>query len=438
MRRGEAVAWGRAGLPAGLLLLALAGPVAAQTGSGVRGEVAVLGLTMPGREATELRTRVGIDATVDPRPWLRLKIDGVAEGLVAERQGRVTDGLVRLREAWLEVRGDSADLRVGYGRLAWGRLDEIQPSDVLNPIDTSQYFLEGRASARLPIAFARGRVYLPGQTAAEVIVSLPGRRSRFDLLDESSSPFNLSNDLVVIAAGGRDVRREEPAASWSTVQGGARLSVTRGRVDMSASIYRGFESFGVVAFEPLPTVAGPAAPPGLTVVGELVERYPRFTMVAADMETVVGAWAVRAEAAYFPRRSAAGAGEPDGRRVMDLGIGLDRSAGDYHVFGSIVWHREWTVSEPTVPAAPGDDTDVSVIASVERRLSRDRFLLRVFGVGNPVDESAFVRGLVSWSVRDSLLLDVSGGLFAGPVDGTDTLSRYRERDFLFSRIRWLF
>jgi len=404
----------------------------------VGGDVSVLGLTMPnqpeGGSTHELRSRARLDVTANPSSWLRLKLDGTIDGLIADRSGRVNDVILRARDAWVEVRGSKADVRAGYGRLVWGRLDEIMPSDVLNPIETSRYFLEGRSEARLPVAFVRSRLFLTDDTSLEAIVSLPGRRGRFDELDEASSPFNLLRDLVLPAGAVEDLDRREPAAAWSNLQGGGRLSMTLGRVDASVSAYRGFESFGAVALEPsVPIDPTILAQPITLVVGRLVERYSRFTMMAADAETIVGPWAFRAEAAYFPSRMLQGVfGSTEGAAI-DAGIGVDRSAGDYRVFTSVVWHRDWTTEGPAIV-----NHDLSLIGSIERRFSRDRYTVRVFGVSNPVDSSGFVRGVAAWTVRDNVALEASGGAFFGEADGTDTLSRFRDRDFAFLRLRWFF
>ncbi len=386
----------------------------------IGGEVSIIGLTMPnqptGSSTHEFRSRARLEITADPSTWLRLKFDGTVDGLVADRGGRVEDVITRAREAWVEARGSRGDLRVGYGRLVWGRLDEIMPSDVINPIETSRYFLEGRSEARLPVAFARGRVFLTEDTTVEGVVTLPGRRGRFDKLDEPTSPFNLVRDLVFPAAATGKIRRIEPKATWDNLQVGGRLSSTLGRVDASVSAYRGFESFGTLSFEP---GFGPADT--VLVAGELVERYSTFTMFATDAEAVVGPWAIRAEAALFVDRA------------FDVGVGVDRSAGDYRLFTSVVWHRDWTTEGPSRV-----NHDLSLIGSIERRFARDRYLVRVFGVANPVDESGFVRGVVAWSVRDNVALEGSAGLFLGSETSSDTLSRFRDRDFAFARLRWYF
>ena len=400
-------------------------PAWAQSGSQieVRGDVSLLGAVFPiGENVSELRGRVRLETTADPVAWLRLKFEATAEGLRADRGVAVDDVAVRVREAWAEVKAGSTEWRAGYGRLVWGRLDEIMPSDVLNPIDTAKYFLEGRAEARLPVAFVRGRAFFTDTTTLELLASIPGRRGRFDELDEPSSPFNLLRDVVLPAGASGQLRREEPATGWDTMQGGARLSSTFGRVDVSGAVYSGYGSFGTVSFEPsfLLVSVTPA------VVGELVERYERFTMVAADAETVRGPWALRAEGAWVS----------SGRDAVDLGVGADRSAGDYRVFTSVVWHRDWTGDGTAAALAPNND--LSVIGSVERAFARERYRVRVFGVVNPVDESGFARALASWNVRDNLSAELSGGMFFGDGTGTDNLSRFTDRDFAFARLRWFF
>ena len=82
---------------------------------------------------------------------------------------------------------------MGASRIVWGRLDEFQPTDVVNPLDLSKFLLEGRSEARLSVGLVRGRVFLPGSATLDLI-AVPGfRAGRFDQLDEPSSPFNFAS-----------------------------------------------------------------------------------------------------------------------------------------------------------------------------------------------------------------------------------------------------
>lgn len=371
--------------------------------------------TLPKQDATELRPRVTISGTVELSPHVRVHVDGLAEAMVADRAkrgGRVDAFQADARDAWVEVGGARADVRAGYGRLAWGRLDEVQPSDVINPIDTTRFFLDGRSEARLPVAFARGRLFLSSSTTLEAVAVPFFRRSRFDTFDETTSPFNLANDAALPAGTVvTGFTHQTPSRSWSHMQGGGRLSTTVGRVDVSASVYRGFSGFGDITFEPTSVPR-----PGVPIAGQLVERYPRFTMVAGDFETVTGAWAWRGETAWFRDRS------------LDVGVGLDRKTGEFRVFGSVLVHRDEAV------AGVAARTNTNVVGSIERKFHRDQFLGRVFGVVNPADQSGFVRGLGVWSASDRVSVEVSAAKFIG--SGDDTISKFAGRDFLMARVRY--
>lgn len=370
---------------------------------------------LPKEHATELRPRVTVNGTIDLSASSRIHVEGAAEALIARRNSNaVRDAVVDAKEAWIEFGGARADIRAGYGRVAWGRLDEVQPSDVINPIDTARFLIDGRAEARLPVAFIRGRVFAAENVTIEGVLVPWFRRGRFDSLAESSSPFNLINDAVLPAGVVvTDVQHAAPSNAWRNVQGGGRVSATAGRVDVSVSAYRGFKTLGDVTFTPSQLVFTAQGP---QTIGQLVERYPRFTMVAADAETVVGAWAIRGETAWFHDQS------------FDAGAGVDRKAGDFRIFGSVLVHRDVAVG-----GAPAR-TNTNLVGSIERSFGREHFRARAFAVVNPNDSSAFVRALAVWSASDRVAIDVTAAKFIGK--GDDTISQFAGRDFVVVRARY--
>ena len=156
-------------------------------------------------------------------------------------------------------------------------------------------------------------------------------------------------------------------------------------------------------------------------------------MVGGDFETVTGDWAWRGEVAAATEKTFAagsGIGSVQGRSV-DVGIGFDRRAGEFRLFGSGILHREWSSTDPSV-----ERTDVSLVGSIERSFDRERYLSRAFAVVNPGDRSMFLRGLFAWKPRDRVAIEGSGGAFVGSSD--DTLGRFKTRDFVLVALRtWL-
>jgi hypothetical protein len=409
-----------------------AAPVAAQSGLDGHASVAVDYLPNAG-SALEMRARVFAERSVRAGDRLTLRLSGFVEGLIADRGGTAGDAIVRPQDLFADLSFGPVDLTAGFTRVVWGRLDELQPSDVVNPIDAARFFFEGRSEARLPVALVRGRVFLPGGRVLEAVIVPRFRPGRFDQLDEPTSPFNLARlEAVCLGIGicpPPAADRREPPLAWENIQGGARFSTTSGRVDWAVAAYRGLEPFGLFRFDPLPAPSGPAPPP--VAPTRLRQVFPAFTMIAADVETVRGEWAVRGEVAAFVERSLQ---TPDSLSVarghtVEAGIGVERKAGDYRLHGTVLYQRQR--AGPLV-----EDEALSVIGAAERTLARETVRLRAFSVYDATDESLFLRVITAYSLRDDVWLEGSLGWFAG--SGTHTISRFADRDFVYTRLKVYF
>ncbi len=383
------------------------------------GYISIFADHFPNRDASELRARVFAEEKLEPSPRLRVVASGFAEGLVADRGRRVTAGTAEPHELSVEVRLRRIDVTAGLTRAVWGRLDEVQPTDVVNPLDASRFLFDGRADARLAVPMVRGRVFAGDKASIEAIYVPFFRRGRFDRLDEATSPFNLAP-----ATGG--VARDEPARTLGNAQGGARLNLTTRQVDWSISAYRGFRPFGVYSAR---IAQGPPVP---------VQTFPRFTMIGGDFESVAGAWGVRGEVAAFvedtfqsPNALAALPG-----RGFDAGAGFDRKAGEYRVGGSVLLHTERYDTEPAGLARSHGRTDLSLVGSADRRFAREKYEGRLFVVYTPTSTSGFVRGIGTAALRDNVAVEASLGWFAGA--GPDTIGRFSESDFAYVRLKYYF
>lgn len=425
---------------------AVAGAAQSSRAQTPSGSVMVSSDFFPNRGNTgELRTRVFAEEVLEPAPGLVMRLSGFAEGLLARRpvgpsgpDRTVRAAVARVVDGHIDYRRSRIDLLAGFTRIAWGRLDELQPTDVINPLDVSRFFFESRSEARLPVAVVRLRGYLTETASLEAVYVPFFRRGRFDQLEEPSSPFNIessvSPDLAVCLAIGCPtvlpirVEEREPPRTFASGQGGLRLNATAGRVDWSLSAYRGFEPFGL-------GVAGPQLSPSGSELPVNVE-HPRFTMLGGDFETVRGQWGIRGELAAFVEDNFQGASlRRVAGRSFDAGIGVDRKAGDYRISGTALVHRE-TYDEPLSPGGEGGRADLSLILSADRSFARERYGLRTFGVYNANESSAFLRAIVSAKVRDNVALEGSGGWFVG--SGRDLVGRFGDSDFVYARLKYFF
>ena len=127
------------------------------------GYASLFGDYFPNRsDTTELRARLFVEEKAEKAidsNRVVVTASGFVEGLFSRRvvpdSGRglqaVNGGIARVHDANVDVLTKRVDFLVGYARIVWGKLDEIQPTDVINPLDVSRFFFEGRSEARLPV-----------------------------------------------------------------------------------------------------------------------------------------------------------------------------------------------------------------------------------------------------------------------------------------------
>jgi hypothetical protein len=424
-----------------VLVVARSTPSAAQPPTTFGGYTSLMLDLVPGAPGTadqpdgttELRARVLIETRTTVSEHLTLRASAWAEGLAGERFGRsAREATVQPHDLTLAWASSRVDVTAGVGQVVWGRLDEFQPTDVVNPIDVTRFFLEGRAEARRSVGLVRARAFLPRDTTLDTVYVPFFRPATFDMLGNRESPFTLApRDVAVPGLGVIPIRvlDDRPGARFGNAQGGARLSSTTGRIDWALMAWRGFEAVPLYQLSP--------ATPRAALAVETTSVHPRTTVVGGDFETVRGAWGVRGEVAWHvddtlqaTDRFAVVRG-----RSVDAGVGVDRRAGDYRVsLTALTAFR--SRRDGRTDGGAIDRRDVQLVTSVDRNFAGDTRRLRVFGVYNPQDESAFVRGIGSWSIRDGWWIEASGGWLTG--SSTDTLSRLAERDFAYVRARVYF
>jgi hypothetical protein len=424
-------------------VLCCAPPVTAQPTVTHRGSFAAMVDAVPNVDATELRVRVEDTVDIEVNEAWTVRAGSWIDALAGSRRGNGAADLVyQPGEIYGQYRHDRFDITAGFQRVVWGTLDEIQPTDVVNPLDVSRFLVDGRSDARLPVLAVRGRLFLPGDTIVDGVYVPLVRRGRYDLVDEETSPFNLLADRCrdeACAAGASSVPlvSNDPPRTLGAGSIGARVSRTVRGVDLAASVYRGWQAFPLISLSPLPG----ALPPGTTdpspsAAVALTESWSRITMVGMDAETARGALTWRAEGAFFVDTAVqAQPGTPaaDGRSVQ-VGAGLDWTVRAWRTFGNVIGRRAWAVGSRAalVPSSGG----LQLVGGAERKFARDTRLLRGFAVVDPTEGTSFVRGLGAWNLRDNVWLEASAAWFAG--DGTDFLGQYTARDFVSLRVRYYF
>jgi hypothetical protein len=232
-----------------------------------------------------------------------------------------------VRELYVGVASETAGIRIGNQRIAWGKGDAISPNDVLNPADLRDPLLTDPELRRIPSFAARGDVE-SGSHALQLVLQpifVPDRVEVFGsnwALIQPSSPEPYRGLFRVIAQLFDDSSYDQAQQLFARTElptrpsAGGRYTFTGRNFDASLYYHFGYHRTPEVTLDPM--FAGAimsidwrtATPSMLAPVLDLLDAgiapfaatFRRRHHVGVDAVTTVGSIAFKLDAAFDTRR----------------------------------------------------------------------------------------------------------------------------------------
>jgi len=219
---------------------------------------------------------------------------------------------VDIDEAYVDLYSSFVDLRIGIQKFAWGRLDEINPTDNLNPEDFRHGITADEIDRKIGVPALRANTYSDIVNVELAWIPwfvpyrLPTPEERWFpgvLQPPSSIDTGTSAGAIPVAARYKDV--DVPEFSLDDSQAGIRLSKYVGGWDLSVSYFRGYDTV------PLTDVVSDLTvdlidPLSLSYDLALDLTYQpalhRIQVFGFDFATTVSSFTIRGEFAYFKGR----------------------------------------------------------------------------------------------------------------------------------------
>jgi hypothetical protein len=265
---------------------------------------------------------LGLELEAKSAPWnsLMVSIRAVQDGKVldAGEHGAFLDfrrvyqdrtPYISVDEAYVDFYTGRADLRVGIQKFAWGRLDEINPTDNLNPEDLTEAVISDEVDRKIGVPAIKLDCYseMANVELAFVPFYVP---YRLPDSDERWFPGVLKPPKTVYAGpavGTVPVKTtyadmDVPARTLQNSEAGVRVSRQVGGWDLSVSYFTGYDpmplteavvDLDVSVTDPLSL--GYAAGSRVT----LAQAVHRVHVFGFDFTTTVSDFTLRGEYAYF-------------------------------------------------------------------------------------------------------------------------------------------
>ena len=200
----------------------------------------------------------------------------VYNSILKERSG------LQVREAYTWWGNDHWDIRAGRQIITWGVADGLRVTDIISPMDYTEFLAQDYDDIRIPVGGLRLR-YLRDRWNLEVI-AVPVA-SFFELPVEPNNPWSVvPNDLPLPVQADMGTA---PATKLENMEFGARFSSFLNGIDFSLCALRTWNKMPVFTSE---VQAG-------TIL--MTGQYRRMTMVGADVSLPVGQFVIRGEGAQY-------------------------------------------------------------------------------------------------------------------------------------------
>lgn len=202
----------------------------------------------------------------------------------------------QLREAYAYYSDEHWDLRAGRQIIAWGVADGLRLTDIISPMDYTEFLAQDYDDIRIPVGGLRLR-YSREKWCAELVV-VPVS-SFFELPTDDTNPWSVGP----IPIG------DEPSHRLCNMEYGGRLSFFLSGIDFSLSALH--------TWNKQPVICGGMG------------QYRRMTMLGADCSLPLGRFVLRGEVAEYLNEAQAAASQDVPRAASTNALlGIDWYAGN--------------------------------------------------------------------------------------------------------------
>ena len=436
------------------------------------------------------RLRVGLASDLHQRVRFQSSFTGTVGGTPRNARGAGVFDLghtlqdispsLDVEEAYLDVFLPSVDARIGMQKFAWGKLDGIQPNDILNPEKFYDLFLEEENDRKIGIPALSLTAYLPAPPAASALsdLRLAGVWApivvpfRFPDQDErwypplARIPPETESMGFVVMNRSNFRNGDVPSRNLSNGAGAARLSGLAGGADFSLYYYDGYDTLPSFEVDARGFVRlNPLNPQGFDIRSE-VDVFPVFDRIraaGADVAYSVFGATLRAEGAWvegrlFPRAirdivesQQVGMIDPvvlasgrEQRVPVTLGrVNVERDGIEWGAGGDYLWGDTFVLVQMNQTAVLRNDQDLLIsdtetrfAATVRYTFLSDRAEAELIGLYGLQSVYGVAQPRFTYDVTDHLEVRVGYLVIAGHEESL--VGQFRGNDEAYVRVRYFF
>ncbi len=342
-----------------------------------------------------------------------------------------TDSLdFHLREIYLDLYFDKFDLRIGKQQIVWGKADGVFITDVVSPLDLSEFLLPDFDEIRRGV-YATKFDYYMGSNTLELVwkpimtpTELPKANSIWYIQPDFPAPttFNYSKSQI------------EASLENSEIFG--KYSLSSSIIDLDLMGAYTWDATPTMHVQKQITIDQTTHKPSLTGLTIFPEHH-RLTLGGASFSTTIKGFVFRGEAAYYTGKyfqtSQASATDALVKKdYLNYVFGVDYIFGDWKFSTQFIQKRIFDYDE----SIKDDEIENTMTALVHGDVFNQTLHLELFSYIGLDYGDALIRPKITYDFSDSFSLLLGSNIFVG--DNRGLFGRYENNSMIYMKIKYNF
>ena len=341
---------------------------------------------------------------------------------------------LKLKEAYIDWKGEILALRVGRQIVSWGKADDIQITDVICPKDEASFVASDYNESRLGIDAVRlslltekvqvDAFFIPFFTPS-ILPLAKGNplRAKVFPAEEDGITIDVPEDY-------RDF--EHPSKHISNSEYAFRASAYTSVADVSLYYFYGWDDTPFFRYSPQMVVYNSSASGDRDIYDDIFEidvsgKYKRMMMIGLDAAIPAGEFVIRLEEAYFPKRHFQTTAEYQMQRQFS-GKNVKTSLQKHQLISlaGLDWAPSggWTITAQYIAdvvfghdkALERRNFEHQATLSIEKSVLNETLTLAASGALDLRDFSSATELEIDYKLNDAITLSAIGDLYYGGID----------------------
>ena len=339
---------------------------------------------------------------------------------------------LNLREIYADLYFKNFDLRVGKQQVVWGKADGVFITDIVSPLNLSEFLLPDFDEIRTGVIAAKLDYYIGNSTIELIAIpqftptTRPNESSIWYIQPEFPAPATFDWSKSTIKPS---LENSEVFMKWSAMTSKIDFDFMGGYTWDDNPTMHVQKQFGV------DTTTMPPSPmlTGLTITPE----HHRLTVAGGSFSSEIKGVILRGEAAYyngkyFQTEDMQAEDALVQKDYINYVVGLDFSLGKVKMSGQFIQKYILDYSDGMV------DEEINNMATIMARydMMRETLHIELFSYVGLTGEDALIRPKITYDFDDSFSILFGANIFTGSRDGQ--FGQYQDNSMVYTKIKYNF